>query len=86
MPVSNKIIAAYDESDLFPTSGDIMKTHLLLLPLALTALLLSGCPDSKMPKAPPSTPEPKAAPTGSNTAGPGSTVASVGRLTHGRAA
>lgn len=34
-----------------------------LLPLLLVAVaaLLSGCPDSKMPKVPPSTPEPKAA-------------------------
>jgi len=35
-----------------------MKT---LLPLTLLTLLLSGCPDSKLPKVPPSVPEPKAA-------------------------
>jgi hypothetical protein len=35
-----------------------MKTH---LPLVLTVLLvLSGCPDNKVPKAPPKVPEPKA--------------------------
>lgn len=62
-----------------------MKTH-LLLPLALTALLLSGCPDSKMPKAPPSTPEPKAIVTGSKTPTAGSSVVSGGRLPPGRAA
>ena len=33
----------------------------LLLPLlVLICALLGGCPDSKMPKVPPSTPEPKA--------------------------
>lgn len=34
-----------------------------LLPLSLTftALFLCGCPDTKMPKAPPKIPEPKAA-------------------------
>ena len=38
--------------------GDIMKTH---LPLTLaTLLILSGCPDNKVPKAPPKAPEPKA--------------------------
>lgn len=35
-----------------------MKTH---LPLTLAILLfLSGCPDNKVPKAPPKAPEPKA--------------------------
>lgn len=32
-----------------------------LLPLTLATLLLCGCPDSKLPKVPPSVPEPKAA-------------------------
>jgi hypothetical protein len=33
-----------------------------LLPITLAGLLLlSGCPDTKMPKAPPKVPEPKAA-------------------------
>jgi len=33
-----------------------------LLPIALAGvLLLSGCPDTQMPKAPPKVPEPKAA-------------------------
>lgn len=32
------------------------------LPIAMTGLLLlSGCPDTKVPKAPPNVPEPKAA-------------------------
>ena len=35
-----------------------MKT---LLPLTLLALLLSGCPDTKIPKVPPNVPVPKAA-------------------------
>jgi hypothetical protein len=30
-----------------------------LLPLTLLALLLSGCPDSRIPKPPPKVPEPK---------------------------
>ena len=30
-----------------------------LVPLILLALLLSGCPDSKIPKPPPKVPEPK---------------------------
>jgi hypothetical protein len=30
-----------------------------LVPLTLLALLLSGCPDSKMPKPPPKVPQPK---------------------------
>jgi hypothetical protein len=30
-----------------------------LLPLTLLALLLSGCPDAKIPKPPPKVPEPK---------------------------
>ena len=33
-----------------------MKT---LLPVALVAALLCGCPDSKLPKVPPRVPEPK---------------------------
>lgn len=36
--------------------------HLLPLPLiAVLALLLSGCPDSKLPNVPPKVPVPKAA-------------------------
>jgi len=39
-----------------------MKPILPLLPMALAgAFLLSGCPDTPMPKAPPKVPEPKAA-------------------------
>ena len=39
-----------------------MKPFLPLLPIALAGvLLLSGCPDTQMPKAPPKVPEPKAA-------------------------
>ncbi len=34
---------------------------LLPLSLAFAAVLLCGCPDTKMPKAPPKIPEPKAA-------------------------
>lgn len=30
-----------------------------LMPLVFTTLLLSGCPDSKIPKGPPKAPEPK---------------------------
>ena len=37
-----------------------MKPSLPLLPLLLAIILLSGCPDSKMPKVPPQVPEPKA--------------------------
>ena len=39
-----------------------------LLPplLVFIGVLLSGCPDSKMPKVPPSTPAPKASVEGSN--------------------
>ncbi|MFC5523561.1 hypothetical protein [Polaromonas jejuensis] len=37
-------------------SGDTMKS---LLPLTLLALLLSGCPDTKLPKPPSNVPEPK---------------------------
>lgn len=33
---------------------------LLFLPLTLTAVLLYGCPDAKVPKVPPKVPEPKA--------------------------
>ena len=36
-----------------------MKKLAPLTLLALVALLLSGCPDSKMPKPPPKVPEPK---------------------------
>jgi len=35
-----------------------------LLPLSLVAVLLSGCPDSKVPKIPPKAPEPKVAAVG----------------------
>jgi hypothetical protein len=54
--------AAYDSPKRgLITSGDIMK-HLLPLPLiALLALLLSGCPDAKLPSPPPNVPVPKAA-------------------------
>ena len=39
-----------------------MKPLLPLLPITLAgALLLSGCPDTQVPKAPPKVPEPKAA-------------------------
>jgi hypothetical protein len=38
-----------------------MKPSLTLLPLLLFIFVLSGCPDSKMPKVPPKVPEPKAA-------------------------
>jgi hypothetical protein len=41
-----------------------MKTSLTLLPLLLAVIVLSGCPDSKMPKIPPKVPEPKAATSG----------------------
>jgi hypothetical protein len=37
-----------------------MKPSLPLLPLLLAVIVLSGCPDSKMPKVPPQVPEPKA--------------------------
>jgi hypothetical protein len=39
-----------------------MNTALLPLSAVLAIVLLSGCPDSKVPKVPPSTPEPKASP------------------------
>jgi hypothetical protein len=40
-------------------AGDNMKP---LLPIAMAGLLLlTGCPDTKVPKAPPKVPEPKAA-------------------------
>jgi hypothetical protein len=42
-------------------AGDIMKPSFTLLPLLLAIIVLSGCPDSKMPKVPPKVPEPKAA-------------------------
>ena len=42
-----------------------MKPSLPLLPLLLAIILLSGCPDSKMPKVPPQVPEPKAVSAGS---------------------
>ncbi|WP_411881088.1 hypothetical protein [Polaromonas sp. YR568] len=39
-----------------------MKPFLPLLPMTLAGLLLlSGCPDNQLPKAPPKVPEPKAA-------------------------
>jgi hypothetical protein len=41
-----------------------MKPSLTLLPLLLAVIVLSGCPDSKMPKVPPQVPEPKAASSG----------------------
>ena len=41
-----------------------MKPSLPLLPLLLVIIVLSGCPDSKMPKVPPQVPEPKAVLTG----------------------
>jgi hypothetical protein len=37
-----------------------MKPSLTLLPLLLAIVVLSGCPDPKLPKAPPKVPEPKA--------------------------
>jgi hypothetical protein len=41
-----------------------MKPILPLLPITLAGvLLLSGCPDNQVPKAPPKVPEPKAAST-----------------------
>jgi hypothetical protein len=45
-------------------AGDIMKPSLTLLPLLLAIFVLSGCPDSKLPKVPPKVPEPKAASAG----------------------
>lgn len=39
-----------------------MKPSLPFLPLLLAVIVLSGCPDSKMPKVPPKAPEPKAVP------------------------
>ena len=44
-----------------------MKPSLTLLPLLLAVIVLSGCPDSKMPKVPPNVPEPKAVPGASST-------------------
>ena len=41
-----------------------MKPSFPLLPLLLVIIVLSGCPDSKMPKVPPQVPEPKAVLTG----------------------
>jgi hypothetical protein len=38
-----------------------MKPSINLLPLLVVIFVLSGCPDSKMPKVPPKVPEPKAA-------------------------
>jgi hypothetical protein len=38
-----------------------MKHHLPLPMIAVLALLLSGCPDTRMPKVPPKVPVPKAA-------------------------
>ncbi len=37
-----------------------MKSSLPLLPILLAVIVLSGCPDPKMPKVPPKVPEPKA--------------------------
>ena len=37
-----------------------MKSSLPLLPVLLAVIVLSGCPDPKIPKAPPKVPEPKA--------------------------
>ena len=37
-----------------------MKSSLPLLPVLLAVIVLSGCPDAKMPKVPPKAPEPKA--------------------------
>lgn len=37
-----------------------MKRLFLVLPLACAALLLSGCPDNKLPKPTPTVPTPKA--------------------------
>ena len=37
-----------------------MKSSLPLLPLLLAVIVLSGCPDPKIPKVPPQVPEPKA--------------------------
>lgn len=57
-------LSPYDDKHIAPpvptTSGDTMKP---LLPLAfvIASGLLSGCPDTKIPKAPPKIPEPKAA-------------------------
>ena len=41
----------------------------LPLSLVLTTMLLAGCPDTKLPKVPPSVPEPKAAVSGQNPSG-----------------
>ena len=45
-----------------------MKSSLPLLPVLLAVIVLSGCPDSKMPKQPPKVPEPKAVVAGPMTA------------------
>lgn len=37
-----------------------MKSSLPLLPVLLAVIVLSGCPDPKIPKVPPKVPEPKA--------------------------
>ena len=37
-----------------------MKSSLPLLPLLLAVVVLSGCPDPKIPKVPPQVPAPKA--------------------------
>ena len=37
------------------------RTALLIATALLASAILSGCPDPKLPKAPPSVPEPKAA-------------------------
>ena len=36
-----------------------MKPSFPLLPLLLAVIVLSGCPDAKLPKVPPKIPEPK---------------------------
>lgn len=45
-----------------------MKSSLPLLPVLLAVIVLSGCPDTKMPKVPPQVPEPKAVVAGPFTA------------------
>ena len=47
-----------------------MKPSLPLLPLLLAVIVLSGCPDPKMPKVPPKVPEPKAVSTASISSAP----------------
>ena len=56
-----------------------MKKLLQMLPLIFIAALLSGCPDTQLPKTPPHTPQPKAisslADTGVAPAGPALSLA-----------